>query len=282
MLDRDYPDAALVSEWSNPYQAICLGRFHMDFYLDHHGNGYNTLLRDYETPGGDRSFFRRDSGGDILRFLNDYLPKYEVSKDHGFISMFTCNHDTPRPAATLSPDELKLAYAFILTMPGVPFIYYGDEIGMKYLDLPTKEGGYQRTGSRSPMQWDGTANRGFSSAGPDRIYLPVDSSPDAPDVERQLPDPGSLLNETRRLIALRKTHADLLASSPFSVIHAEECGYPFVYGRGSLILSVNPSSDDATFSDASLSGRKIVYSIGDVSLEGGSLTMGPQSFAVLA
>ena len=282
MLDRDYPDAALVSEWSNPYQAICLGGFHMDFYLDHHGNGYNTLLRDYETPGGDRSFFKKDSGGDILRFLKDYLPKYEVSKDRGYISMFTCNHDTPRPAATLSPDELKLAYAFILTMPGVPFIYYGDEIGMKYLDLPTKEGGYQRTGSRSPMQWDGTVNRGFSSADPDRIYLPVDCSPEAPDVQGQLSDPHSLLNETKRLISLRKDHADLLASSSFSVIHAEESAYPFVYGRGSLILSVNPSSGTTSFSDASISGRKVIYSIGDVSVEDNTLTMGAQSFAVLS
>ena len=56
----------------------------------------------------------------------------------------------------------KLAYAFIFTLPGVPFLYYGDEIGMRYLDVPTKEGGYFRTGSRTPMQWNDKKNHGFS------------------------------------------------------------------------------------------------------------------------
>ena len=164
MMDADYPDAALVSEWSNPAQALCQAGFHADFYLDHHFNGYNTLLRDYETEGGDHSYFLKDSGGSIRRFLADYLPKYEQSREYGYISLITCNHDTPRPARTLSAAELKLAYAFILTMPGVPFIYYGDEIGMRYLDVRTKEGGYQRTGSRTPMQWSRDEGMGFSTA----------------------------------------------------------------------------------------------------------------------
>ena len=50
-------------------------------------------------------------------------------------------------------DELKVAFAFLLSMPGAPFIYYGDEIGMKYVEgLTSVEGGYGRTGSRTPMQ----------------------------------------------------------------------------------------------------------------------------------
>ena len=58
-------------------------------------------------------------------------------------------------------------------MPGVPFIYYGDEIGMRYLDVPTHEGGYHRTGSRTPMQWDAAQpNFGFSTADPESLYLP--------------------------------------------------------------------------------------------------------------
>ncbi|MBP0969081.1 MAG: glycosylase [Oscillospiraceae bacterium] len=282
MLDSDYPEAALVSEWSSPFQAICLGGFHMDFYLDHHGNGYNTLLRDWETEGGDHSYFKKDSGGDIGRFLSDYLPKYEASRGLGYISMFTCNHDTPRPSYSLSTDELKLAYAFILTMPGVPFIYYGDEIGMRYLDVPTKEGGYQRTGSRTPMQWDNSINHGFSEATPDDIYLPTDNSENAPTVEAQSGDPGSLLSETRRLTALRHSLEDLQADAPFSVISAENCGYPFLYSRGSLIVAVNPSSSDVRVQSVELAGRKIVYSIRSCSVEDGVLSMPGQSFAVIS
>ena len=160
MLDNDYPEAAIISEWSNPSQALKSG-FHADFYLDHHGNGYNTLLRDYETAGGDHSFLKKDGKGDIMRFLNDYLPKYDDTKDDGYISFITCNHDTPRPRRTLDMDELKLAIAMFLTLPGVPFIYYGDEIGMRYQKLTSKEGGYQRTGSRTPMQRRGCQDPDF-------------------------------------------------------------------------------------------------------------------------
>lgn len=282
MLDRDYPEAVLASEWSNPALALCGAGFHMDFYLDHHHNGYNTLLRDYETEGGDHSYFRRDAGGDIRRFLQDYLPKYEQSRECGYISMITCNHDTPRPARTLSPAELKLAYAFILTMPGVPFIYYGDEIGMRYLDLRTKEGGYQRTGSRTPMQWSRAGNRGFSNAPSDQIYLPVDALEGAPCVEEQLADADSLLSEVRRLTALRHAHEDLQADAPFAVINDDEADAPFVYRRGGMLLAVNPSSQEKRYEGELLLGKELVYRIGEAAVACGCLMMPEQSFAMLA
>ena len=282
MMDADYPDAALVSEWSNPAQAICNAGFHMDFYLDHWHNGYNTLLRDYETEGGDHSYFRCDAGGSIKRFLDDYLPKYERSCASGYISMITCNHDTPRPARTLSEAELKLAYAFILTMPGVPFIYYGDEIGMRYLDLRTKEGGYQRTGSRSPMQWSRGANAGFSLAPAEQFYLPVDAAEDAPCVEDQEKEADSLLWEVRRLTQLRHAYKDLQADAPFAVVNDDEEKAPFVYRRGDMLLAVNPSSAEKHFSSELLQGKQLVYRIGDAAVEGGCLTMPGQSFAVIS
>ena len=280
MLDRDYPDAVFISEWSNPYLALCKAGFHMDFYLDHWGNGYNTLLRDYETEGGDHSYFLTDAGGDIRRFLEEYLPRWRETKEFGCISLITCNHDTPRPARTLSPDELKLAYAFILTMPGVPFIYYGDEIGMRYLDVKTKEGGYGRTGSRTPMQWDRGDNLGFSGAPEDLLYLPVDKSPDAPCVSDQEKDENSLLSETRRLLSLRHRYEDLQADAPFEVLRAE-ADAPFVYRRGSLILALNPSSARAFWRSDQLRGRKVGYAIRGAQLGDGRLCLEPGSFALL-
>ena len=77
---------------------------------------------------------------------------------------------------------LILALAAPVLQPGAPFLYYGDEIGMRYLPLPTKEGGYFRTGSRTPMQWDNSANLGISAAAADKLYLPVDPAADAPTV----------------------------------------------------------------------------------------------------
>lgn len=291
MLDKDYPEAAIVSEWSNPYQALKSG-FHADFYLDHHGNGYNTLIRDNETPGGDHSFLKKDGKGDIMRFLIDYLPKYDDTKDDGYISFITCNHDTPRARRTLGYDELKIAYALFLTLPGVPFIYYGDEIGMRYLDIPTKEGGFARTGSRTPMQWDNGKNLGFSDANPELLYLPQDPAEDAPTVEDQEKDPSSLLNEVKALIALRHANPALQADGSFEVVYAEKDQFPFVYRRENLIIAINPSLKKAsaaiqpeTFvkkddSSKTLSSTKLLHSIGESKFDGNTLTLQPQSFAV--
>ena len=291
MLDKDYPEAAIISEWSNPVQSLKNG-FHADFYLDHHGNGYNTLIRDNETPGGDHSFLKKDGHGDIMRFLLDYLPKYDATKTDGYISFITCNHDTPRARLTLDYDELKLAWALFLTLPGVPFIYYGDEIGMRYLDIPTKEGGYTRTGSRTPMQWDNSKNKGFSEADQDKLYLPVDSSEDAPTVEDQAKDPDSLYNTVKALTALRHEYDDLKADSTFSVIYAEKEEFPFVYRRGNLLIAINPSEKrDSTALPAEAfvktndnSGKqcelKQIYVIGNSKVDGNTLVTDAQSFAI--
>ena len=291
MLDKDYPEAAIISEWSNPVQSLKNG-FHADFYLDHHGNGYNTLIRDNETPGGDHSFLKKDGHGDIMRFLLDYLPKYDATKTDGYISFITCNHDTPRARLTLGYDELKLAWALFLTLPGVPFIYYGDEIGMRYLDVPTKEGGYTRTGSRTPMQWDNSKNKGFSEADQDKLYLPVDTSEDAPTVEDQAKDPDSLYNTVKALTALRHGYDDLKADSTFSVIYAEKEEFPFVYRRGNLLIAINPSEKrDSTALPAEAfiktndnSGKqcelKQIYVIGGSKVNGNTLVTDAQSFAI--
>ena len=281
MLDEHYPEAALVSEWSNPYQAINGGKFHMDFYLDHWYNGYNTLLRDYETGGEDNSFFRKGAKNDITRFLDDYLPKYNATKENGYIAMFTCNHDTPRPARTLSQDELKIAYAFIFTMPGVPFLYYGDEIGMKYLDVKTKEGGYQRTGSRTPMQWDHSPNDGFSKGRKEDLYLPVDESENAPVLSDQINDPDSLYTVTKKIIHLRHAYEDLQADADFEVIYGEKEKLPFVYRRGNLILALNPSDKVQTLHNPVFNHRSIICSINQSEINGDELKMDPSSFLIL-
>jgi glycosidase len=130
-------------------------------------------------------------------------------------------------------------------MPGVPYIWYGDEIGMRSFDLPSKEGGYQRTGARTPMQWSGAQNAGFSSARPETLYLPVDPSPDRPNVQQQDNDPHSLLNRVRQLVAIRKAHPALQASAPFELLYALPGKYPLVYRRngsdGTYIIAINPS-----------------------------------------
>ena len=292
MLDLEFPDAAMISEWNDPSLALRSG-FDMDFYLNEPGGGYSTLMRDYYNNGGsihgdrfneDHSYFKKDAGGNINRFLGQYLRRYEDTKDLGYISLVTCNHDTIRPRYSLDEEELKLAYAFIFTFPGVPFLYYGDEIGMKYLEVPTKEGGYERTGSRTPMQWDGSADLGFSVADGSDLYLPVDDSEDAPTVASQENDPNSLLNTVRSVIALRHQEEDLQADAPLQIV-CSETGKPFIYRRGSLLCIVNPEGKELEtalpHSVVSNIHGEILFAIGDVSVKDGIVSAGAQSFAVI-
>ncbi len=229
----EFPEAAFVAEWGWPKQALCLADFDMDFYLDHQGNGYNRLVRSAD------AYLK---GNDPMAFVKDYLDRYEISKNDGYISFITGNHDTPRISHYLTEDQLKLAFALLFTLPGVPFLYYGDEIGMRYLaDLPTKEGGYTRTGSRTPMQWGPGKNLGFSVAAAHMLYLPVDPADDAPTVEAQRNDPASLLNTLKAVLFLRHRFPDLQADGHFAVLHAAAGDPLLVYRRGALTLAVNPS-----------------------------------------
>ncbi|MDR0759266.1 MAG: hypothetical protein LBF74_04055 [Treponema sp.] len=286
MLDAGYPEAALVSEWSRPDCSLKNG-FHMDFLLDHDGSGYRSLVRNYsfDREGRlteDTSYFRRDSTGDITRFLDQYMPWYESVKDDGFISLISGNHDTPRISRSLSPRELALFYGMAFTMPGVPFLYYGDEIGMRYLQLPTKEGGYTRTGSRTPMQWSGGKNRGFSEAAADKLYLPVDPAPDAPTVEAQEKDPDSLLNTVKALLRLRRAENDLQAKPNLEILYAKKGSRPVVYRRGSFVMGLNPSAEAARITGLPVEKPGTgVFSIGtDGALYSGTCVLGPQNFAV--
>jgi maltose alpha-D-glucosyltransferase/alpha-amylase len=285
MLDASYPEAAIIAEWSHPRRAIGAG-FHADFLLAFtDGSGYQSLFRDYvmdgenNITGGDNSFFKKDGRGDIYRFLEEYIPHYEAVKGSGYISLVTGNHDLPRIRANLSPRELALAYGFIFTMPGIPFLYYGDEIGMDYLNLLSKEGGYHRTGARTPMQWTEGRNKGFSTAGAEALYLPVDDAPGAPTVETQEKDPSSLLNTVKRLLALRRREADLQSKPNLEILYAEREALPLIYRRGSLIIAVNPGEKDVS-APVNAAAGELVYSQGSCGIKDRVCRMGGQSFGI--
>jgi maltose alpha-D-glucosyltransferase/alpha-amylase len=101
-------------------------------------------------------------------------------------------------------DRIKLMNSLLLSMPGSPIVYYGDEIGMGdniFLG--------DRNGVRTPMQWSPDRNAGFSRADPQRLYLPPIMDPvygyEAVNVESQQRDPSSLLHWMKRMLAVRKT-----------------------------------------------------------------------------
>ncbi|MCH5251136.1 MAG: glycosylase [Lachnospiraceae bacterium] len=283
MLDESYPEAALVSEWNMPQFAIPAG-FHMDFCLDWEGSGYNLLLRNLKN-GRNNSFFSKDSDMSILDFLDEYMEKYEQIKYQGSYSLITGNHDTTRVSYFLDERELKLAYAFLFTMPGNPFIYYGDEIGMRYLNLPSKEGGYTRTGSRTPMQWDDTKNCGFSKAAARDLYLPVDTAKDAPTVVSQERDSDSLLNTVKALLAMRNEYDALKDNANLEIVYARKDKRAFAYRRGNLIMLCNPAGEETVINGVDIgemimdTGGKI-YEIGSINCCNKEYILSGQSFGI--
>jgi maltose alpha-D-glucosyltransferase/alpha-amylase len=109
------------------------------------------------------------------------------------------------PLLDNSRDLLELFNTLLLSLPGSPVLYYGDEIAMGdniYLG--------DRDGVRTPMQWTGDRNGGFSTADPQRLYLPLLLDAvhgyQAVNVDAELRSPTSFLHWTRRLIEVRKQH----------------------------------------------------------------------------
>ena len=282
----EFPQAAFVSEWGRPNESLAAG-FDMDFYLDWRWdgipNGYNMLLRNTDDPlsrEGDISYFNADSGTEIRDFLSEYEPRLREAEAYGgSFNLITCNHDTARVAPRLTPREIALAYCTLFALPGVPFLYYGDEIGMRYRDLPTKEGGYVRTGSRTPMQW---GNSGHSIDLTGGEYLPIDLAADAPTVTGQQADESSLWHIVHDMLHVKATHPPLQTDASF---HAIERGRVFAFSRSSgkqrVVVAVNPSRDCKALQLPN-GNYQMIFNIGGNAIDGTSLRMDMQSFAILA
>ncbi|HKM92569.1 MAG TPA: alpha-amylase family glycosyl hydrolase [Prolixibacteraceae bacterium] len=235
LMDTEYPGSLMVAEWSGPTDALD-NAFHCDFF--HWFAGYNDLVqkeswRILNGVSEGHSFFDRQGLGNIQAFLDSYMEEYLNTKDKGYINLPLGNHDNARLNVERTNKELEMIYAFGLTMPGIPFVYYGNEIGMRQqYGNPNVEGAYPpRSGDRTPMQWTSEKNLGFSSANPNNLYLPVDPTDDAPTVAAQENDPSSLLNKFRKLVNLKSSEPALAAYAEFVPVYAGENTYPFVYAR---------------------------------------------------
>lgn len=259
-LDEEYPEAAFVSEWGEPDKSL-QGGFHMDFLLHFGPSHYNDLFRCPEP------FFSSRGKGDVSEFVKKYMENYLKSEKKGLICIPSGNHDMDRLARSLHGNELKVAFAFLLSMPGAPFLYYGDEIGMRYVEgLHSVEGGFGRTGSRSPMQWDHTTNAGFSSAAKEKLYIPQDDALDRPTVEKQQQEENSLIHEIQKLIAIRQSNRALQSKGEIEFVYAEEKQYPLAYIRSTdeekVLVVINPCDKEVSFA-GDYQAEKILYANGE-------------------
>ena len=242
MFDRirkEYPNAFFVSEWSDPQKSLKAG-FDADFVLDHWDNFYHRLFRSDKST---RGISVLNGNNDIEFTIKDMKKRFKEAEEQlGYLSLISGNHDTWRIANYLNDDQLRIFYMMLFTLPGIPFVLYGDEIGMKTVHIPSKDGGYQRTGSRLPMIWnDEEPYHGFTDTA--EPYLPFCKENDT-SVEKAMKDHDSLYSYICHLIMLRSSFPDLVDSH----VGISEKNRVLTFTRGKYLVIVNLSDKEYEFS----------------------------------
>ena len=165
------------------------------------------------------------------------------------------------PLLENSTNQMELFHAMLLSLPGTPIVYYGDEIGMGdniYLG--------DRDGVRTPMQWNVDRNAGFSRADFAQLYLPVLLDPvygyQAVNVEAEMRDQNSFLHWFRRLLAVRKQHP-VFGLGSFETCHPNN---PAIFAflrqyEDDIVLCINNLSSRAQAAELDMSAYAEMYPI---------------------
>jgi alpha-glucosidase len=195
-----YKDRVLIGEIYLPierlvqYYGVDLGGVHVPF-------NFQLLLAKWHAR-------------DIARIIGEYeaaLP------EHGWPNWVLGNHDRPRIASRVGPPQARLAAMLLLTLRGTPTLYYGDEIGMRDVEIPPEKvqdpfeknvpgRGLGRDPQRTPMQWSAAKNAGFTEGEP---WLPVSEDYTQVNVEAERDDPASMLTLYNHLIKVRRGESAL-------------------------------------------------------------------------
>lgn len=272
VVNKEFPEAAFVSEWGDPLKALA-GGFDMDFLLQDGPSHYNDMFHSKEP------YFSAEGRGSAKDFFKHYLECFKETFGSGLVCLPSGNHDIPRISYYCDDVQMKLVYAFMMSMPSVPFVYYGDEIGMKYLPgLTSVEGGYSRTGTRTPMQWSSGVNCGFSSAKPAELYIMQDPDNNRPTVEKQMADENSVLNELKRQILVRKENEVLQEGAGIELIND---GYPLIYKRFTadkcVLVLINPINKESVYK-CDVNPKRIIYEFnGAARVDNGNIIVPPCS-----
>jgi alpha-glucosidase len=186
-----------------------------------------------------------------------YFDKFQAKLKPDFTPAYTFgNHDSPRLASRIGETQARAAALLLLALPGMPFIYYGEELGLKDIKLRNKKQQDQarryphlhmgRDGERSPMPWNSGPHASFTRTIP---WLPVNRNYKKVNVNAETRDVHSMLNLYRRLLALR-TRSEILTSGSYVAIRQNNKNlYMFVRelaGRRLLVV-INYSAKPQLF-----------------------------------
>lgn len=211
------------------------------------------------------------------------IQKLYGEKNPDFIDApFLTNHDQPRVANNLNNNAayMKMACGLLMTMNGSPFVYYGEEIGMK-------SSGNKDENKRLPMLWSSTDSEGMC-IGPRDADTGIESA--FPDVQNQLQDAGSLLNYYRRAVRLRNENPEIARGS-ITVIdmlcEGNQAAVTKTYEESTIGIVYNTSEEEITvmLAGTDLEGMNIRGYLTEngeiVTLENGSLTLPAYSICIL-
>jgi len=187
------------------------------------------------------------------RSIEAIIAEYEKALPKGaWPNWVLGNHDRPRIASRVGPEQARVAAMLLLTLRGTPTLYYGDEIAMHQVAIAPNQVrdpfeknvpglGVGRDGCRTPMQWDASENAGFSNVAP---WLPLADDFARENVRNLDADPASILNLYRALIGLRKQHQGLISGSYQPVAAKEDL---LIYRRAgesdSILVVLNFGAD---------------------------------------
>jgi alpha-glucosidase len=231
----EYEDRVLIGEIYLPLQRLV--------------TYYGTDLKGANLPFNFQLLQAPWNARGIARLVDEYeaaLPK------GGWPNWVLGNHDKSRIASRVGVDQARVAAILLLTLRGTPTMYYGDELGMLDVKIPHDRlqdpfGKYApglgigRDPCRTPMQWNGHRNAGFSSGVP---WLPVDDDYQVVNVQSQSSDPTSILTLYHRLIALRRRHAALEYGHYEPVaMTGDLLAYTRKLGRERFLIALNLGDD---------------------------------------
>lgn len=235
-------------------------------------------------------FLRRGEELSFLAAAREYAALSGIISPRGGVAVApTGGCDIMRIAKGRSAKEIKMLLTLIFSLPALPALYYGDEIGMKYQCAVKCKDGEYRTLSCTPMQWSGEENAGFSPENLHSLYLPIDPSEHRTTAASQTEDPASLLNFAKQLIAMRKINPALSSSASFRICRTED-KEPLIFLRECkkqrLAFLFNPSEEPARLVSHYDEFCKLILSEGEIGFSSSQnkteITLPAQSFCLLS
>jgi alpha-glucosidase len=198
------------------------------------------------------------------------IEKYEAALPEGaWPNWVLSNHDSPRIAARVGPDQARVAMMLLLTLRGTPTLYYGDELSIGHVEIAETcikdpwakrepHLGLGRDPSRTPMQWDTTPFAGFSKHEP---WLPLTPDYETRNVAAMRNDETSILCLIRTLLHYRRTHASL-SQGEWHLLPCDDniLAYERRHGDQRTIIVLNFTADEQAWSASMPDKTKVAIS----------------------